>query len=214
MVMKFTTEIKENLTKTFDESEIKFKPTAIKDGNALALAYVDARTILDRLDEAVGIENWNDDYEVVSPNKVICKLTIFGITKSDAGESHDTDKEPLKSAVSDALKRAAVKFGIARYLYRLPKTWCKYDNSKNEFLEIPDMEKRQANFKISKKNDVKNNDSVLPIPECTVCGEKITNRVAIFSKKYYQKPLCMKCQTVILHEKETADSKEAVSSNN
>lgn len=209
--MKFIKEIQEKLFAQFDETEVKFKPTAVKDGKALALAYVDARNILDRLDEVVGMENWHDEYEIVSPKHVVCKLTIFGITKSDAGEAADTDKEPLKAAVSDALKRAAVKFGIGRYLYRMPKTWCRFDNSRNEFLEKPDIkggktvELKQDNFKNPKKASIKiekASEEEVPIPECATCGEKITNRVAIFSKKYYQKPLCMKCQTSVMQEKD------------
>src|SRR5208337_2608547 len=62
---------------------------------------------------------------VPQENSVICRLTIrlpdgSTLTKSDAGgyagmsDSGDDDK----SGFSDAFKRAAVKFGIGRYLYR------------------------------------------------------------------------------------------------
>src|SRR5262249_47494129 len=43
----------------------------------------------------------------------------------------------LKAAFSDALKRAAVKFGIGRYLYRLPRQWCDYDQIKKQFAATP-----------------------------------------------------------------------------
>jgi len=187
--MVLTKEIKEKLTSRFDESEIKFKPAAIRDGQALALPYVDARTILDRLDDAIGSENWYDEYEVISPSQVICKLTIHGTTKSDAGEASGEDREPLKSAISDALKRAAVKFGVGRYLYKSPKIWCKFDEKKNEFIEKPSLTENKA-------EPVQSNEDS-SIAECSSCGEKITNRVAIFSKKYYERPLCMKCQNAI-----------------
>jgi len=213
--MKFSKEVQEKLLAPFDESAVKFKPTVVRDGKALALAYVDARTILDRLDELVGVENWHDEYEVISPKQVVCKLTINGVTKSDAGEAQDSEKEPLKSAVSDSLKRAAVKFGIGRYLYRLPKTWCKYDSARSEFIETPDMKggivstSKHESYKNVKKTDsieIKKDEADVPIPECASCGEKITNRVAIFSKKYYQKSLCMKCQASGVQEKETVAS--------
>jgi hypothetical protein len=206
--MTLTKELKEKLVSPFDASEVKFKPVAVKDGKALALPYVDARTILDRLDDTIGFENWQDEYEVISPNQVICKLTIYGTTKSDAGEASNEDKEPLKSAVSDALKRAAVKFGVGRYLYRSPKIWCKFDEKKREFIEKPDLKGMSDSDFISRiENRVNNsnNEEEVTIPECADCGEKITNRVAIFSKKYYQKPLCMKCQNVAI--KELEDSK-------
>jgi hypothetical protein len=52
----------------------------------------------------------------------------FGVTKEDVGEG-----DSLKAAFSDALKRAAVKFGVGRYLYRLEKQWVDYDPEKGRF---------------------------------------------------------------------------------
>jgi len=43
----------------------------------------------------------------------------------------------LKAAFSDALKRTAVKFGIGRYLYRLPQQWADYDPVKKQFAGTP-----------------------------------------------------------------------------
>jgi len=200
--MIFSKQCQEKLTAPFDETEIKFKPTAIKNNQALALPYVDARTILDRLDEAVGPENWHDEYQIISENKVICKLTILGITKSDAGESSSEEKEPLKSAVSDALKRAAVKFGIGRYLYKLPKFWYDFDPTKGEFIENPGLSTsdlfKETLFKKISDGEVETNT-------CSSCGRKISNRVAVFSKKHYEKPLCMKCQGILINEKESSN---------
>lgn len=107
---------------------------------ALAVAYVDARAVMDRLDEAVGPDGWKDAYSILGEqsgifgNEVVveCRLTILGVTKCDVGIGEDA-----KSAYSDAFKRAAVKFGIARYLYSLPKTWVAYDDSRKQLLETP-----------------------------------------------------------------------------
>jgi len=202
--MKFSKETLEKLTNHFNDYQVKFKPSIIKNGKALAFAYVDARTILDRLDEVVGTENWQDEYQVISPNQVICKLTINGVTKSDAGEAGSSEKEPLKSAVSDALKRAAVKFGVGRYLYKLPKKWYPYDEAKGEFKEIP-----SVNMPHKEEMPAINAEEV-DIPECSSCNEKITNRVALFSAKYYGKPYCMKCQNVIMQEKAAKTTKDNI----
>src|SRR5204863_464715 len=43
----------------------------------------------------------------------------------------------LKSAFSDALKRAAVKLGIGRYLYRLPLQWVEYDAQTRQLKGAP-----------------------------------------------------------------------------
>ena len=52
---------------------------------------------------------------------VECQLTIFGVTKADVGYAKapdsDDEAEPAKAAWSDSLKRAAVQWGVARYLH-------------------------------------------------------------------------------------------------
>ncbi len=112
-----------------------------KDGQrALAVAYVDARAVMDRLDATVGPDQWSDRYTLLreqsggfGPELVVgCQLTVLGVTKADVGVGEDA-----KAAYSDAFKRAAVKFGIARYLYSLPKTWVDYDAQKHQLLRIP-----------------------------------------------------------------------------
>lgn len=94
----------------------------------LALAYLDARDIQERLDDVLGPENWEDRYKQAG-SSIICELririeTAHGlewITKSDG--SGESDIEGSKGAISGALKRAAVKFGIGRYLYYTPDFW-------------------------------------------------------------------------------------------
>jgi hypothetical protein len=67
------------------------------------------------------------------------KLGDQWITKMDVGgESEQPDGgDRRKAAFSDALKRAAVKFGIGRYLYRLPAQWLEYDPQKRQFVRNP-----------------------------------------------------------------------------
>ena len=48
-----------------------------------------------------------------------------------------TEGDRLKAAFSDALKRAAVKFGIGRYLYHLPGEWVEYDPSRRQLVRQP-----------------------------------------------------------------------------
>ena len=133
------------LAAPFDASEVKFKPQAVKNNRALALAYVDARVIQDRLDEVLGVEGWQDEYQLLPDGSVVCKLTLkLGdqwITKMDVGSpSEQPDSgDRLKAAFSDALKRAAVKFGIGRYLYRLPSQWADYDPVKKQFVRPPQL---------------------------------------------------------------------------
>lgn len=137
--------ITEALAAPFDPANVKFKPAVVQGSRALALAYVDARVIQDRLDEVLGVENWQDEYDSLPDGSVVCRLRLrLGeewVTKVDVGSPSEQPDEHdrVKAAFSDALKRAAVKFGIGRYLYRLPSTWCVYDPQKRQFRQLPSL---------------------------------------------------------------------------
>ena len=90
----------------------------------LALAYIDSRDVQDRLDAAVGPENWRDEYQEIA-GLVVCKLwlRINGEWNWKCDGAGKTDVEAEKGMLSDAFKRAAVKWGIGRYLYNLSSPW-------------------------------------------------------------------------------------------
>ena len=107
------------LAAPFDASELK-----LRSQGGRQMPYVTSRTIMNRLDEVLGPENWWDDF-VPLEHSVICRMTIrlpdgTILTKCDAGgyaglaDPGDDDK----SGFADAFKRTAVKFGVGRYLYR------------------------------------------------------------------------------------------------
>lgn len=87
---------------------------------AICLAYIDARNVMDRLDDVCGPENWKVIYRDMNKS-FLCGLSIRvndkWVTKWDgAGE---TDIEKIKGGISDSFKRAGVCWGIGRYLYSL-----------------------------------------------------------------------------------------------
>jgi hypothetical protein len=135
--------VQEQLAAVFDPAEIKWKPQVVSGERAMAIAYVNARVVMDRLDEVVGITGWQDEYTALPDGSMMCKLSILvdkeWVTKVDVGSPSEQPDEGdrVKAAVSDALKRAAVKFGIGRYLYRLPMQWCDYDQQKRRFKRQP-----------------------------------------------------------------------------
>jgi hypothetical protein len=114
------------LSKPFSEDEVGQVP--IDRSGRLMGKYITARSVMDRLDEVVGPGNWSDDYEKWDDETcaVKCTLTIFGVVRSDVGYPNDPSdadnakREPFKAACSDALKRAAVHWGVGRYLYPKP----------------------------------------------------------------------------------------------
>lgn len=136
-------DILDRLLEPFDPSEVKAKPQAVKGNRALAIHYVDARVVMDRLDEVVGVDGWTDSYRVLDQGSVACSLSVrIGekwISKEDVGSPSEQpdDGDKMKAAYSDALKRAAVKFGIGRYLYRLPHTWADFDPASKKFVSPP-----------------------------------------------------------------------------
>jgi Rad52/22 family double-strand break repair protein len=136
-------ELTEALAAPFDPHAVRFKPGVVSGNRALALVYVDARVIQDRLDEVLGVAGWQDEYECLPDGSVVCRLRLrLGdewITKMDVGGPSEQPDEGdrRKAAFSDALKRAAVKFGIGRYLYRLPSQWVDYDPHKKQFVRTP-----------------------------------------------------------------------------
>jgi Rad52/22 family double-strand break repair protein len=131
------------LAAPFPADEVQFKPQVVKGNRALAIAYIDARAVMDRLDTVVGVHNWQDRYQLLPDNAVQCRLRvrIHGewVAKADVGSPSDQPDggDRLKAAFSDALKRAAVKFGIGRYLYALPPSWTDYDPTKRQFTSMP-----------------------------------------------------------------------------
>ncbi len=131
------------LAAPFDPGEVRFKPAVVSGNRAMALAYVDARVIQDRLDEVLGVAGWQDDYECLPDGTVVCRLRLrlgdTWVTKVDVGgPSEQPDGgDRVKAAFSDALKRAAVKFGVGRYLYRLPAQWVDYDPQRRQFARPP-----------------------------------------------------------------------------
>lgn len=102
--------------------------------SAMALAYLDARDVMDRLDDVCGADRWQSHFEETAKGRIICRISIDvngngnWVTKSDG--AGNTDVEAEKGALSDALKRAAVSWGIGRYLYRLDSPWVACEVSK------------------------------------------------------------------------------------
>lgn len=131
------------LAEPFPESALGWKAQATSGERALAVAFIDARTVMDRLDSVLGPENWRDSYEVDASGSVVCGLSLrLGsewIAKYDVGSRSDQsdDGDQLKAAFSDSLKRAAVRWGIGRYLYSLPKQWVGYDPQRKQLTETP-----------------------------------------------------------------------------
>lgn len=111
------------LAKPFPESSIHWRvgsTTKDKD-KGIGLAYIDARDVMQRLDDVVGPENWQAEYPFPGCCRIGINTSNGWVWKSNgAGES---DFEGEKGQYSDSFKRAAVLWGVGRYLYDLPNEW-------------------------------------------------------------------------------------------
>lgn len=110
---------------------------------AVCVAYIDARDVMDMLDAVVGTENWQSDYKEIKGNLyggIGIKISDEWIWKWDCGTESYSDK--IKGEASDAFKRAAVKWGIGRFLYDIPVQYCKANepNKGNNYPYIIDEE--------------------------------------------------------------------------
>jgi hypothetical protein len=114
------------LAEPFEYEDLEFRIDRSGVGNngvwAVALTYITARAIHDRLDEVCGPDKWQMRYKEHN-NGTVCEI---GIKVGDewiwkAGGSDSTKFEAFKGGLSGAEKRAGVPWGIGRYLYKLSR---------------------------------------------------------------------------------------------
>lgn len=165
MEQKTIDRLNEELKAPFPKDKISWRAQSLTQAGdkAMALAYIDARDVMNRLDEVCGVDGWSDSY-LDSGKRTYCTLQLLipstdgvswgWVSKSDA--AGDTAVESEKGAVSDSFKRAAVKWGIGRYLYDLPAPWVPCETYEKNGKKI------FSKFKESPWNYVKNVDAPIP----------------------------------------------------
>lgn len=130
----------------FPPTDIEWRlQSAGKNANGIwakCLAYITNRAIMERLDKVCGPGNWKNEYRdwTTGTAGVLCGISIRindgnrepeWVTKWDGAEQ--TDVEAMKGGLSAAMKRAAVQWGIGRYLYDLPEGWAKINERGEHF---------------------------------------------------------------------------------
>jgi hypothetical protein len=133
------------------KKEIPFK-WRVQNANqygATCVPYIDARDVQDLFDEVCGPANWQCKFSEHKGN-LFCEIGIMStenedrwVWKSDCGTESQVEKE--KGEASDAFKRAAVMWGIGRFLYSKPVVKLPVkDNGKGKF--VPWSEKTQKHI--------------------------------------------------------------------
>lgn len=120
-------ELLKSLQEPFTEDELEFRvgATNADKTKGLALAYVQARSIQNRLDRVLGMDNWKVSYREIQGG-FLCslELRIGGEWIAREDGANNTEFEPIKGGISCAFKRVASVWGIGRYLYELESKWC------------------------------------------------------------------------------------------
>lgn len=119
-VLDFSSTLKE-LRKNVDPNLVKQREGwRDRNGNVQMVDYVEWHTVADILDETA--PNWMHTVKDIRPigdiMTITVAITIDGITREGIGTGLAHSEMGIKKAEHDALKRAAVKFGIARELYK------------------------------------------------------------------------------------------------
>lgn len=121
-----------------------------RDGKTAArfVAFIDAQFVRARLDEVVPGE-WDVTLEPLPPmaaspdGEVLqepfafkARLQVLGVIREDVGQGKD-----YKTAATDALKRAAMRFGIGHELYDYEQNWVQLDGDGKFAKPIEDPQK-------------------------------------------------------------------------
>lgn len=198
-------DISEMLKEPFDAKAIRWRVGATTKDNSkgIALAYIDARDVMNRFDQVVG-SLWQCRY----PGEGLCEigLKIDGEWIWRANGAGETAVEGEKGQYSDAFKRAAVLWGVGRYLYYLPNSWVplKAQGRSHVIVNPPSLPswalpKPAAKVKVKTSPEYKPeklNDSPEQMPEYP--EEKFTKNFGSWKKlissgKYSAKDIIAKC---------------------
>lgn len=140
----------EQLAAPFPPSDIEWRiQSSGKKGDrvwARVLAYITSRAVMQRLDDVCGAGNWRNEFRYEQGGAVLCGLSIrvgdgpFSatewVTKWDGAEN--TDVEAVKGGLSGAMKRAAVQWGIGRYLYDLEEGFAQVSENGKHYAKTKD----------------------------------------------------------------------------
>ncbi len=133
------------LADPFSADDVEWKPgaTTRDKTKGLAMAYLTSRAVQQRFDDVCGPADWRNEFAEGPGGGVLCGISVRvdradgtseWVTKWDGADNSQV--EAVKGGLSGATKRAAVQWGVGRYLYDLPATWVRLDD-RGRFAETP-----------------------------------------------------------------------------
>lgn len=137
------------LAEPFPEHDLEWRVGRAGGGDkpwAMVLPYISNRAVMQRLDDVCGPANWKNEFTRQEKGN-LCGISIFcggqWITKWDG--AGDTDVEAFKGGLSNAMRRAAVQWGIGRYLYGLEEGFAKVTTDKSDRKNYPYYQRKGEN---------------------------------------------------------------------
>jgi len=120
------------LTDPIQPGEIQWRVQSKRNGKTTVVPYLTNRCVMQRFDAAFGPAHWSNDFREWRGKGVLCTLSVevepdVWVSKRDAAD--ETNIEPTKGGISDAMKRAAVQWGLGRDLYDYPRVQIEGEHS-------------------------------------------------------------------------------------
>lgn len=149
-------ELSKKLSAPFAAEDVEWRvqQTNKEKTRGMAVAFITSRAIQKRLDETIGAFHWKTEFtpwHQIGNGSQLCALSIYDeergewVTKTDGAENSDI--EPVKGGLSDSFKRAAVQWGIGRYLYSLGAVWVDVElRGKNAYITETARENLNARY--------------------------------------------------------------------
>jgi hypothetical protein len=135
-------EIITKLAAPFSAAEVEWRIQGVDKAKmrGLAVPYIDSRAIQRRLDSVVGPFRWCNNFRQWHENSQICCVSILHTGENGNSEwvhkwdgAENSKIESVKGGLSDSFKRAAVLWGIGRYLYSFSKKWVGVEGKDDSF---------------------------------------------------------------------------------
>lgn len=145
-----TRSLKERLGAPFPPTDVEWRVQAsglarrrdseVEEWWVRLVPYVNARAIQQRLDDVVGPEGWEVEYKAnptsTATGGLLCGISLYvsdarrvtkwdgsGEMKAAASGRGLSEEDAMKGSISTAFKRAAVAWGIGRYLYGIDASY-------------------------------------------------------------------------------------------
>ncbi|MDM5143849.1 Single-stranded DNA-binding protein DdrA [Lactococcus lactis] len=100
----------------------------------MVLAYMDNRAVQERFDEVFGIAGWKNEFKTAPDGGT---LLVYPLSLETNGSPNGMAQkilrfEAVKGGLSGSMKRAAVQWGVGRYLYDLPTSFAQTSLEKTD----------------------------------------------------------------------------------